>query len=216
MKRILIVVTLTLGLAYASSGQMIGNGSFEDTVTGPCEQGFAPYAHYLFPWIISANYIELWCHGNIQASHGGASIHLSGHSGSPSSIYQDLPTVAGVVYQVTFEMSGIDGQKTMTITADNAQAANYEYTDQGNTLTNMNWATKVYSFTAADGSTRLMFTSTTSGIQGPFIDNVSAIARAGMVCHTNNGGGQPRTLALDEGWAFWAHTQHGDQMGACP
>lgn len=220
MKRMLIFAALTMGLALSASAQIIENGSFEDLISDQECDTLVFSSHYIVAWRTTSNVgnIRLSC-SIFQASHGDKSVSLNGTS--PGFIYQDIPTVPGVVYQATFDMSGIGSPalKTMTVTADDAQAANYEYTYEGNASDNMNWASRVYSFTAADDVTRLKFTSTTIGAfgwSGPFIDNVAAIARAGLVCHTNNGSGQPRTMNLTEGWAFWAHTQHGDQMGACP
>ena len=42
----------------------------------------------------------------------------------------------------------------------------------GTTRTNMQWATKTYTFVAKSTSTTLTFTSTTAGGYGPAIDNV--------------------------------------------
>ncbi len=215
-----MLAALTVSLAISASAQIITNGSFEEVHwSGYCDYEYLfPGSPYLLGWTVGGYVISscLW-----QASHGDAVVQLGEeYPGLPGagSIYQDVPTVAGVVYQVTFDMSGwyVPTLKTMTVTADGTSSVNYEYTDQGNTYSNMNWATLSYSFTASDASTRLMFASTTSSHYGPILDNVAAYPRAGMVCHTNNGSGQPRTLNLTEGWAFWAHTQHGDQMGACP
>ena len=218
MKHILIMALLIVSLGISASAQIITNGSFEQIMTfeiEPCTQDqqlFTPEYSAILGWSVGQGAITQWCN-IIPASQGIATVQLT----ASSSLYQDVPTVPGVVYQVTFDMSGfLLPVKTMTVTADGGSAAAYEYTDPGNGFTNMNWAPRVYSFTANDNLTRLMFTSTTDSNFGPFIDNVTASARAGMVCHTNNGSGQPRTMNLTEGWAFWAHTQHGDQMGACP
>ena len=212
MKQIIMLTLITLSVGIsASSAQIITNGSFENS---PC-----PISGYiLFPdepgvaaWDILGGPIRVLCDG--AASNGEKSIDL--YNGA---VTQVIPTSAGVLYRVTFDLGSEPSPhpevKTLRITADNASAADYEHT-YNPLIYAMNWEGNSYEFLAIGSTTRLAFTSTTIGYYGPAIDNLVATAIGGLVCHRNNGAPSARTLNLNAG-SFAAHINHGDQHGGCP
>ena len=154
----------------------VNNGSFE---TGTVDPGsFTTLSSVdstsITDWTVESGSIDYigtyW-----PASDGTRSIDLNGTEAG--SISQEIPTVAGTMYKVTFDMSGNPDNepelKTLDVTADGGQAGSFSYnTAVGNTLANMMWAPKEYTFTAGDASTLLKFTSTLANAFGAAIDNV--------------------------------------------
>ena len=178
MKKLLIfaftVLSLFLFPGHSVSGQV--NPSFETgTNPGGFSTVFAGQTN-ISGWSVdfgSVDYIgSYW-----QASHGGRSIDLNGN-GQRGQISQHLPTVAGLTYKVTFDMSGNpDGNpvsKAMVVSVDNDSAALvYRYVIGSNTRANMLWEPETYCFTAESPVTLLTFTSLVQGFYGPAIDNVT-------------------------------------------
>ena len=81
-----------------------------------------------------------------QASNGARSVDLNG--GNTGAISQTFPTVPGLTYNVTFDMSGNPAGgpalKTMNVSAGGASTAySYDVIASGTTLANMKWAPKV-------------------------------------------------------------------------
>jgi choice-of-anchor C domain-containing protein len=209
-----MLVAFAVFLGLSASGQIISNGSFEDgNYSGPIDILFA--GEGMPGWMVGDGAIE-WFHSNGLSSHGIASVDLNA-GGPGGSIFQDVTTVAGVFYRVTFDLSGEPisppSLKTMTVTSDDASTVDYEYA-VSETNNQMPWLSQTYFFVANGSMTRLKFVSTISGNFGPIIDNVVASAIGGMVCHANNGSGPFKTMILNES-AFTVHMNHGDQIGAC-
>ena len=111
-----------------------------------------------------------------QASHGSRSIDLNGHN-QRGKISQELATVPGWTYKVTFDMSGNpDGNpisKSLLVSAGQQPAWIYRYVIGTNTHADMQWVSETYYFTAEDSTTLLSFTSLIQGFYGPAIDNIS-------------------------------------------
>ena len=151
------------------------NGSFE---TGTDPGAFAtlvPGDTDITDWTVvsgTLDYIGTYW----QASDGTRSIDMNGTDAG--SISQDLPTVVGATYDVTFDLSGNpDGGvalKELSVSANGDLPQNYSYNTsvEGNTTADMKWASSTYSFVATTTSTTLTFTSLIAGAFGPALDNV--------------------------------------------
>jgi choice-of-anchor C domain-containing protein len=169
-------LTLSLVGISAAAGPTIVNGSFESG-TGPGL--FTPLtagdSASITGWTVSSGTVDYvgtyW-----QAADGVRSLDLSG-SGA-GAVRQTFATTVGTSYRVTFKMSGnpVGGAGTKTMTADTGGtpiAFSYEVgAVNPPTLADMKWVKKSFLFTAVAVTTTLTFTSTTSGVYGPALDNV--------------------------------------------
>jgi len=171
---------MILGSTVTAFADLETNGSFENGTVDP-----TPFVTLtsgdstsISGWTVSSGTIdyidEYW-----EASDPTRSIDLSGNEAG--SISQDVPTVAGETYEVTFDMSGNPdddpGIKTLNATADGGQLDTFTFdTTIGNTHENMMWEGKTYTFVADDISTTLMFASDTPTAFGPALDNVVVTA----------------------------------------
>ncbi|MBA2718847.1 MAG: choice-of-anchor C family protein [Chloroflexi bacterium] len=160
--------------AFAFSG--ITNGSFENgTFAGGSWNTLHPGSTNIDGWTIESGSVD-WTGSYWPASDGVLSIDLSGSE--PGAISQALATTIGNTYTVTFDLSGNPAcgpaLKTMTVAATGAstEAFSYDISVAGNTLADMKWTNRSYSFVATTTATTLTFTSTTAGSCGPAIDNV--------------------------------------------
>ncbi len=110
------------------------------------------------------------------AYEGSYWIDLVG-TGSPSSIYQDVATVPGTKYEISFAYAGNvwGGSRIMTMDAlwNGAIEGSYSHNTAGHTGADMGWT--VYSFiVTGTGSDRLMFRATSGGsAAGPALDAVT-------------------------------------------
>jgi choice-of-anchor C domain-containing protein len=226
---ILILATSTIGF-----GQLV-NGSFE---------GSAYSGGSFYPLFGGSTAIPGWIVGDFglggphgvdlitnywDASDGVDSVDLSGYAAG--SISQTFPTVPGVTYKVTFDMSANpDGGPrvySMSVDATGNAAATYTYDTgaKGNSSNfyapngDMKWETMTYSFTATSASTTLTFSDITPPIIpywfGPGLDNVRLTFASGQVCHRNNGKAAFKTLTLTDPASYADHIGHGDVAGAC-
>ena len=160
--------------ALAFSGAT--NGSFENgTFSGAPWDTLNSGSTNITGWTIGSGSVDsigsYW-----PASNGSRSIDLSGDG--PGTISQALATTIGNTYTVTFDLSGNPACgpaiKTMTVSATGGSTApfTYDISVAGNTLTDMKWVSRTYSFVATVTTTTLTLTSTTDGICGPAIDNI--------------------------------------------
>jgi choice-of-anchor C domain-containing protein len=176
----------------------ITNGSFESGTFNPGAFTALPTGSTAMTgWTVSAGTVDYigtyW-----QASNGSRSVDLNGFS--TGAISQTFSTVPGLTYNVTFDMSGNPAGgpalKTMNVSAGGAPTAySYDVVANGNTLANMKWAPKSFSFTATSANTTLTFASTTPSVPsccyGPALDNVVvAEAKPATADACKNGGWQ--------------------------
>lgn len=209
----LTAASLTMALVGVSAAAApdVTNGSFE---TGPAVgAGFvqlsAGDSTTITGWTVVSGTVDYvgtyW-----QAADGVRSIDLNGTSAG--AVRQSITTEVGKTYKVTFSMSGNpegpDGIKTMTADVGAAPIAfSYEVVPS-NTLVDMKWTSKSFTFVAAAVTTVLTFTSTstTAGVYGPVLDKVrvelvtanGASAKAFDVCKK----GGWKTLRDNAGRAF--------------
>ena len=209
-----IALFVFLSTTFSTSAQIV-NGSFEE---GP-EPGSFLQAYTgtgITGWTIDVENID-YIGSYWQASNGNRSIDLNGYYAA-SKISQLVPTVPGITYQVSFDMSGNpDGSpavKTMTVTANDGYAQDYEYeVTAENSHDNMRWEATNYYFVATSTTTKLSFATTIPGAFGPALDNVSITNITAKICHRNNSPGV-KTLTVGVS-AIPAHLAHGDTLGPC-
>jgi choice-of-anchor C domain-containing protein len=183
------------GNAFAAPN-IVSNGSFE-TVDADCTGTFTsipPSSATIQDWAVGGPYGIDWICNLWEAADGNKSIDMSGtnpadgppYDGVPSdagSVSQNLATIDGATYHVTFSMSGNPGAgptiKDMTVsTQDDSEQFTYDITGN-NYPTPMNWKEKTWDFVApVGGTTTLTFTSDTDLPWGPALDNVSAVLSA--------------------------------------
>jgi choice-of-anchor C domain-containing protein len=166
------------GPTFAFAG--IANGSFEaGTFSNAPFDTLFPGSTALAGWTIESGSVD-WKGSYWQASDGVRSLDLSGNE--PGAISQTLATTIGTAYVVTFDLSGNPAGgpivKTMTVGASGAAMKSYTFdtASVGNSLSDMRWAAQDYSFVATSSNTVLTFTSTTPGLYGPALDNVTVTA----------------------------------------
>lgn len=176
----------------------VTNGSFE---TGAYAGGglntLNAGSTSLTGWSIATGTID-WTGSYWPAKDGSKSLDLSGVG--PGAISQGFPTTVGKTYVVSFALSGnpagAPAAKTLTVSATGASSTGYTFDTgiAGNTLSDMKWSAKTYSFIATSATTVLTFTSTTAGAYGPAIDNVVVTETAAT------GTGGTGAKCKDGGW----------------
>lgn len=216
-----VIATILTLVPLAVSAQIV-NGSFEDTEVPSTAFFYFPGGSTIPGWSIGGSGygvgIEVTNTDYWQASNGTNSIDLVGIFAS--SISQDIPTITGLTYTVSFDMSGnpMGGNpvKTIIATADGGQEATYTFDTsvEHNTTTDMGYSAKAYTFVANGPTTTLTFAAGPDVIYGPVIDNVAIASVTAQVCHRNNGASQRKTLIVGKA-AVTAHLAHGDTAGAC-
>jgi len=186
MKRALAVLAVSLALAGTSLAgpSIVTNGSFEEGVDPPTSWHTTPGigSTDIAGWTVVGGSID-WTHNEIwPASDGALSLDLSGSVGALGGVTQDLTTVAGMAYIVTFDLAANPyrewGVKEMEVSAGSASQVFTSDTtamvgwDLGDPI---DWQTHQWSFVAASSTTTLQFISLDGSGYGPALDNVSAV-----------------------------------------
>jgi choice-of-anchor C domain-containing protein len=182
MKRrstIAAVLTATMAMSVVTAVSAfagVTNGNFEaGTHTSAPFEPLFPGDTQLTGWTVEAGSIE-WIGSYWQPSEGSRSIDLNAFEAGTLS--QTIGTTTGNTYTMTFDLSANpecgDPVKTLTVQASGAEAEAFAYDTAaaGNTVIDMKWETRTYSFVATSVSTKLTFTSTLSGPCGPALDDV--------------------------------------------
>ena len=233
MKNLFVFAAVTLiliGATVRPTAAQLVNGSFESGLQDPGGMWITYHSpsNVIDGWSVSFGSID-YIGGWWQASEGVRSIDMTG--ASAGQISQTVPTIPGLTYVVTFDMSGNPGPpsvKLMTVTADAGQAQTFSYDTiaTGNTQADMKWEVKQYTFTATGATTLLAFTSDVPGFSGPTLDNVRLEEVPQVpedpgdpeipegVCHRNFGKKGQKTLMVSPS-AIPAHLAHGDTIGPC-
>jgi choice-of-anchor C domain-containing protein len=170
----------------AGPGNLVVNGDFEEPVV-PGEQGWETYSGgQTFPgWTVGGHSIDIvHDHGDREwwvspSGHQGVDLNGSG----PGSITQDLPTVPGAAYSLSFAMAGNQVGGPIIVTMDFFWG--YEIVDTLSFLTNpaepnypgdIGWVYHEYILEAPTDWTRLTFQSLSyTGARGPALDDVRVI-----------------------------------------
>lgn len=167
----LFILITSVSSVIAQSNLLI-NGSFEE---GPHPGGFStlqPGSTDIKGWIVTRASID-YIGSTMPSSHGKRHLDLDGTPGY-GGVQQTFSTTSGQKYRVTFDMAGNPGgpptTKKMAVQAAGQSAVFSHDAD-------LNWASKVWEFTATSPSTTIEFYSldTEGGYCGPLLDNVSVI-----------------------------------------
>lgn len=172
-----LVISMFLFISQAEAN-LILNGSFEDSVYGT-----SIFNWHTLPvnstaidnWTVSGgaiDYIGIYW----EASNGTHSIDLSAGSSGGIQLSQDITTVVGQDYEVTFDMAGNPAgppvEKQMRVTID-SNIYDFSFNVTGCTRTDMGWETNSLIFTATDTTTSLKFANIgASTAYGAALDNV--------------------------------------------
>lgn len=190
---------MSLGVLVAQeahAANLIVNGSFETYSKLPSSWTFPDLVDFNVPvggtditgWTVINGPIDyvanFW-----QASDGSRSLDLAGSPGL-GGVSQTFSANPGTNYLVQFDLSGNPGAsafngplKTLDVTvAGQRFSFSYDVLAMGNTLNNMKWQRKQFSFVATSTSTTLSLFNTMAigaiGNGGPALDNVSVEAVA--------------------------------------
>jgi choice-of-anchor C domain-containing protein len=180
-----IAVLASLVLAGSALAAFAGaaNGSFE---TGTGEPGsyvqLGAGSTAITGWSITTGSID-WVGTYWPAAAGTKSVDMNG--AAPGAISQVLATTIGKTYVVTFALSanpaGPVAAYVLTVGATGAtpQPYTFDRAVNANTLSNMMWQAKQYSFEATSATTTLSFVSgVATGAYGPALDNVVVTEKA--------------------------------------
>jgi choice-of-anchor C domain-containing protein len=197
-----IAVVASIVLAGSALAAFAGatNGSFESGTGDP--GAFVQVnagSTVLTGWTVSAGSVD-WIGTYWPAAAGTKSVDMNG--AGPGTISQVLATTIGKTYVVTFALSanaaGPVGVYTLSVgaTGGTTQAYTFDRAVNANTLTNMMWQAKQYSFVATSAATTLAFTSgVATGPYGPALDNVVVAEKAAAGAR-----GGPGAACKSGGW----------------
>jgi hypothetical protein len=175
-----ILVSALLSMPLLASANIAVNGDFEDSVLGngwssSPTTGFLPVTAYI-PCcsLFTGSYT-----GGLNAAFFG------GGNATGGSIWQDLPTVIGQAYVLSFDYGAIAAPGLQTLTASalgdslfGTALASAGVSATGTQALNTMLVTYSFSFTATDAMTRIQFVDTsinTNAVDG-VLDNVTVSA----------------------------------------
>jgi hypothetical protein len=185
------VLTLLVATAAASAGttNLVANGGFEDThgVTVGSWVALKPDSTTISPWVVGgAGTAAVDAVGTLWQQLPGSNNSLDLNGNNIGWAQQTIPTVAGELYTLTFNLSGNPGAngmyaeagKTLTVFATTPDGggsqASFVFNTE-NSFGDMKWESRSWTFEAPINGTLLKFLSTsgTTNGAGPVIDNVS-------------------------------------------
>ena len=170
--------TLALFLgSSASSAAVLINGSFEQPdLNGGAYASYAAGNTSITGWTIASGSVDvvgsLW-----EAADGDQSLDLSGNNAG--SIYQDVATIVGQAYRLSFALSGNpDGTPTSKSVKASAgtTSGNYAFDISGIGRNDMQWRIESLDFIASSAITRIAFESFSDSFYGPALDDVELVA----------------------------------------
>ena len=181
LKAALLASAITLAAGSAGAANLVVNGGFN--VGGTLNSGFQTVGvgnTAITGWTVLNGNVD-WVTGYWQSSDGdGFSVDMDGNT--QGSIWQDINTVGGQTYTLSFDMSGNPdagpGTDFLAVHAGGPLAlANYTVTG-ANSRGNMNWSQRSYTFTAFSNVTTVGFQSGNRNpcCFGAAVDNVSVTA----------------------------------------
>lgn len=185
MFRHICFLTLVLLSFSSAKANLLTNGSFEDATINPGGSFIEvlPGEEFITGWDVVEEDVHymgtFW-----EASDGIRSLDLDGLIGSSGGVSQTFSTVAGTLYNVTFDLAGNYANaptiKPMRVSAD-GQTQDFFFDVTGKGPSDMGWTMESWSFVADDTSATLQFLSLTeaNGLLegwGAAIDNVAVLA----------------------------------------
>jgi choice-of-anchor C domain-containing protein len=185
MRNLIIAAVLALSVAPASAA-VIRNGSFETTasVDGQAVAIIGAGSNVIRSWTIGSGNVDLVSSRYWDASDGSNSVDLSGsEAGSISTGIFGL--TVGRLYDVMFDIAGNPdgGPTTKQITAEVSAVGVVRppktfSTVQADSRGEMNWASRIFTFTAAAPTQLLTFRALGTSSYGAAIDNVRIAVQA--------------------------------------
>jgi len=165
-----------MGISAQAAEGVVGNGGFETPAHESRWQVYTPGDAEMAPWTIGSGDVEQISDLYWVPAEGTMSLDLNGRG--PASIYQDIDTVAGKTYTLTFSLSANPGDpqglKTMDLYWGGQKASSFSFDSTGTDYQDMRWEQKSIRLTADTALTRLEFRSTTSSdSHGPALDDIS-------------------------------------------
>ena len=166
------------------AGNIVQNGSFETPIRATYITYFAPSS--FDGWTVGSGSVDL--EPNWQDYNGNQSLDLAGNS--QGSIYQDLCTMPGIQYQLSFALAGNPNEtpttKTMEVWWGGQKVSTQTFSTVGRTTTSMGWTVVQMTVQAAGATTRLQFRDGYVGTtrSGPALDSVSVTALPGQMTAT--------------------------------
>ena len=184
MRNLILAAVLALS-AVPASAAVIRNGSFETTssVDGAGSALLGAGSKVIKSWTIGSGSVDLVSSRYWTASAGSNSVDLSGLT--PGSISTGIfGLTVGRLYNVMFDLAGNPdgGPKTKQITAQVSAVGVVRPPKTFSTVQaesrSMNWATKIFTFTAAAPTQLLTFRALGTSPYGAAIDNVRIAVQA--------------------------------------
>ena len=169
-----LIAVLALAAAPVAIDAQIVNGGFEDPVATSSIDGRTSIAG----WAASSGNFELITSAFWQPFAGNQSIDLNGTS--VGTIFQDVATVAGARYDLTFALAGNPGtaeNKTLNVLWGADAARPFTFVQAGATRADMNWElVTIQGLVATGPTTRLVFQSTSpNSSSGPALDAIALV-----------------------------------------
>jgi choice-of-anchor C domain-containing protein len=168
--------------ARARAVSLVVNGGFESPVIAG-ELVEVPTG-VLDAWTVGGGGVDhvgsLW-----QAADGSQSLDLNRNGAG--SIYQDLPTLPGQAYEISFSLSGNPlavAAKRLVVRWGATIVGDFSFDSAGTSTSQMSWTPQVIPVLATAGTTRLTFLSLTGsmsgslgtgGFYGPALDRVAVV-----------------------------------------
>ncbi len=176
IKSLLAIAVLGLGAATAANANLVTNGDFEAPVVA--RTSFIQVA--AIPGWTGAPNIEIQNHAAGSPFSGSNLVELD--TTGNSAMFQDIPTVSGLTYTVTFAYSarpGIAASSTgINFLWNNALVQNIAQSGVG--LADTAWTVFSFNLLATGATSRIGFAATgTSDSYGGYLDNVTANALVG-------------------------------------
>jgi hypothetical protein len=171
------LLALSLIPAVANAAQLVANGDFEDPNIGVTTFVHVGDGGTIGAWSVDAptpsqgvDIISNRTGCTSCANTGEQAVDMAGTPGR-GDIFQDLATVAGTTYRLTFFVSSNIGpfSDSLSISWDGAVFDTIDTPAQGV------WQQFTYDLLAIDASTELRFIGNRDGLQGAFLDTVSVI-----------------------------------------
>ncbi len=162
---------------------LIQNGGFEAPVLSPNSWSIIPDTDSLLKWFVAwvgtqtSGSLGLEIQNNVAGSPAEGSQHAELDGEHPVSIWQDVPTIPGKVYNLNFKYSARPGRDA----ADNkievkagGVTLGATLSEDGTSLTNTSWGAQSRSFIATGTTTKVEFVDTgTDTSFGGYLDAVS-------------------------------------------
>ncbi len=168
-------------------------------------------ANDLAPWIVTAGTVDwittYWQAPPVPPGFTGANVYSLDMNGvSAGTISQQFSTVSGATYFVSFDLSGNPScgptLKTLSVDATGGTTQPFSFdtvattingtTYLGSSVTDMNWTTEGYTFTASSASTTLTFTADPNNTSncGPALGDVAVTQTSASGALCKDGGWQ--------------------------